>query len=330
MNEDVPQVEIALATYNGARFLPEQLASLAAQNWPALAIVVADDGSTDATPEILASFDARPLRVVASTGGRGVRNNFAAALSATVAPYVFLSDQDDWWDADKVPAMVMRLRELERIHGANHPILVTCDLAITDRDLHPTGGRWFAATSKSEDAHDLADLILTGHVPGCAMAMNRALLQLALPIPEQAYIHDWWLALVAAAQGTIGHVDRALTLYRQHGANTLGAATSLSSPVAKAWLLLRAPLSGLRRQRDFYAAQARVADGNLAALRAAFGEELPAPARRLLEAFTRGGWWRRYRALRGARTGASPIAEVAITWKMRGSRSVGTLIPPSL
>lgn len=330
MSADFPQVEIALATYNGACFLSEQLASLAAQNWPALAIVVADDGSTDATPAILASFDARPLRVVARAGGRGVRDNFAAALSATVAPYVFLSDQDDSWDAEKVPAMMMRLRELERIHGVDHPILVTCDLAITDRDLQPTGGSWFATTSKSANAHDLADLILTGHVPGCAMAMNRALLQRALPIPEPAYIHDWWLALVAAAHGTIGHVDRALTLYRQHGANTLGAATSLSSPMAKAMSLLRAPLSGLRRQRDFYVAQARVADGNLAALRAAFGEEFPVPERRLLDAFARGGWWRRYRALRRARTGASPIAEVAITWQMRGSWPAGSVFPPSL
>lgn len=330
MSDRFPPVEIALATYNGARFLPEQLASLASQHWPALAIVAADDGSTDTTARILSAFDSRPLRVVSDTGGRGVRDNFAIALDATTAPYVFLCDQDDWWEADKVPAMMARMLELERIHGIDHPILITCDLAIVDQDLRATGGRWFTATSKSADAHDLADLILTGHVPGCAMAMNRALLNLALPIPEQAYIHDWWLALVAVVQGTIGHVDRPLIRYRQHGSNTLGAANAMSSPTAKARALLHAPLSGIRRQHAFYAAQARVAERNMAALRAVFGDALPPRSRIMLNVLADGYWWQRYRALRGARTGVSQIAKLAITLEMRASRFAKTVVPNTL
>ncbi len=331
MSESIPQVEIALATYNGARFLPEQLASIAAQDWTEIGIVAADDGSTDKTPDILSTFTARPLRVVADTGGRGVRDNFAVALGATVAPYVFLSDQDDWWEADKVSAMMAKMLELERVHGAAHPILVTCDLAIVDRNLQPTGGNWFAATSKSADAHALADLVLTGHVPGCAMAVNRALLDMALPIPADVYIHDWWITLLAATMGTIGYVDRPLIRYRQHGSNTLGAATAMSSPFTKLRTLLRAPLSGLRDQRAFYAEQARVADGNLAALQSVVRHSrsghVPAPVQELLNVLVHGGWWRRYRALRGARTGASGIAKAAITWHMRGSRGTGPIMP---
>ena len=320
MNDSVPPVEIALATYNGARFLAEQLASIAAQRWPALSIVAADDGSTDATPAILSAFAARPLRIVAKSGGRGVRDNFAVALAATRAPYVFLSDQDDWWETDKVPAMMARILELERRHGRDHPILTTCDLAIVDVDLQATGDTWFAATSKAADAHDLADLVLTGHVPGCAMAMNRALLDRALPIPAPAYIHDWWLAQTAAIHGTIAHVDRPLVHYRQHGTNTLGASTAMSSPMTKLAALLRSPLAGLCRQHEFYRAQAQVADGNLDALRIAFGNDLPLAARRLLRRLADDNWRQRYRALNGAKAAVSPIARAAITWHMRGGR----------
>lgn len=331
MSEVIAQVEIALATYNGARFLPEQLASIAAQGWPDIGVVAADDGSTDATLDILSTFTARPLRVVADTGGRGVRDNFAVALGATVAPYVFLSDQDDWWEADKVSAMMAKMLELERVHGAAHPILITCDLAIVDRDLLPTGGNWFAVTSKSADAHSLADLVLTGHVPGCAMAVNRSLLDMALPIPTDVYIHDWWITLLAATFGTIGHVDRPLIRYRQHGSNTLGAATAMSSPFTKLRALLRTPLSGFRHQRDFYAEQAAIADGNLAALqgvvRHSTSGHVPAPVQDLLNVLAHGGWWRRYRALRGARTGASGIAKAAITWHMQRSRGTGPTMP---
>ncbi|MGI4730126.1 MAG: glycosyltransferase family 2 protein [Janthinobacterium lividum] len=311
-----PLVEIALATWNGARFLPEQLASLAAQRWPELAIVASDDGSTDGTRAILQAFTARPLRLLPGEGRLGVRGNFAAALAATQAPYVFLSDQDDWWDPDKVPAIMARLLELERALGADYPLLVYCDLAIVDETLQPTGGTWFTATSKASGSLDLADLVLTGHVPGCAMAMNRALLDLALPIPDRAYIHDWWLAQVAAVKGTIAYVDRPLIRYRQHGGNTLGSATAMSSPVAKLAAVLRRPLSGVRRQLATYDAQAAIADGNLAALRARFGRDLPAPALTLLDGFARAGWWHRYRLLRTARTGASLPARAALTLRM--------------
>jgi glycosyltransferase involved in cell wall biosynthesis len=331
MSEFIPHVEIALATYNGARFLPEQLASIAAQRWPNISVVAADDGSTDTTLDILSTFTARPLRVVADTGGRGVRDNFAVALGATVAPYVFLSDQDDWWEADKVSAMMAKMLEIEGVHGAAHPILITCDLAIVDRDLQPTGGNWFAVTSKSADAHSLADFVLTGHVPGCAMAVNRALLDMALPIPTDVYIHDWWMTLLATAFGTIGHVDRPLIRYRQHGSNTLGAATAMSSPFTKLRAMLKAPLSGLRHQRAFYADQARIADGNLAALRGVVRHGtsgyVPAPVQNLLNVLAHGGWWGRYRALRGAQTGVSGIAKVAIIWHMRRSRGTGPTMP---
>lgn len=316
MNSAFPEVEIALATYNGARFLPEQLASLAAQRWPALSIIAADDGSTDATDVILSNFTARPLRIVRGPGGRGVRDNFATAIAATRASYVFLSDQDDWWEAEKVPAMMARLREIENRHGPGHPVLVYCDLALVDRNLHPGAGNWFTATSKSSEAHDLTDLVLTGHVPGCAMAVNRALIDIAFPIPDRAYIHDWWLALVAAVRGTIAYVDQPLVHYRQHGSNTLGAASAMSSPGAKLRALLRSPLSGMQRQRELYAAQAHIADGNVAALRSAFGNDMPLSVRHTLDRLSGGSWLQRYRVMRGAHTGVSQIARAGITWYM--------------
>ena len=163
------------------------------------------------------------------------------------------------------------------------------------------------------------------------MAVNRSRRDMALPIPTDVYIHDWWITLLAATFGTIGHVARPLILYRQHGSNTLGAATAMSSPFTKLWALLRTPLLGFRHQRDFYAEQAAIADGNLAALqgvvRHSTSGHVPAPVQDLLNVLAHGGWWRRYRALRGARTGASGIAKAAITWHMQRSRGTGPTIP---
>lgn len=220
-------IDIALATYQGAPFLKEQLASLAAQSYPSWRLFVRDDGSSDETPALLEQFAlAWPGRVVLLPGGErlGVVANFSAVLEATSSPYVFLCDQDDVWKPDKLEKMVAHMVALEQCYGAATPLLLHSDMELVDAQgepLHPSF--WQLARLAPQRNVTLASLLSQNVVTGCATLCNRALLELALPIPAGVVMHDWWLALVAVAFGQLIAYSEKTTCYRQHSSNVIGA-----------------------------------------------------------------------------------------------------------
>jgi glycosyltransferase involved in cell wall biosynthesis len=230
LRELMDRIDILLATYNGAAFLGEQLASLEAQthrNWRLLA---RDDGSDDGTPEILEAFRARhPDRVVVvrdGEGNLGVVANFSRLMELSDAPYAAFCDQDDVWVADKLELSLAKMRELERQHGADVPLLVFTDLTVVDEDLdviHPSF--WKYANLLPQRCGELNRLLLQNVVTGCATLMNRPLVTKSLPIPEQAVVHDWWVALVVVLFGKAGYISRPTVMYRQHARNVIGAST---------------------------------------------------------------------------------------------------------
>lgn len=220
-------VQIVLATYNGARYLPAQLDSILAQHAHFSDILVGDDGSTDATHGVIAQYAERypdRIRTVAKKAGqKGAASNFSNLLASSTADYVLLSDQDDVWDADKIQSLTSRMRELESRHGAAEPLLVHSDLRVVDEQLQQISASLFDYQNLDKHLSSLADCLCQNSVTGCTVIVNRALIRLALPVAPQAVMHDWWLALVAAAFGRIEFVDRPFIQYRQHATNTLGA-----------------------------------------------------------------------------------------------------------
>jgi glycosyltransferase involved in cell wall biosynthesis len=223
-----PRIDILLATYNGEAFLAEQLASIMAQSWGDFRLVVRDDGSRDRTPQILAGYAAQyPGRIEVlqdGDGNLGVLANFNRLLAAARAPYVMFSDQDDVWMPDKVERTWRRLLALEREYGPATPLLVHSDLEVVDRDLlRMDASFWHFQHLCPRRGLNLNRLLVQNVVTGCTMMVNRALLQRGLPIPPEAAMHDWWLALVAAAFGRIGYLRDTTIKYRQHGRNSLGA-----------------------------------------------------------------------------------------------------------
>ena len=221
-------VRILLATRDGGAWLPEQLASLEAQTHRDWTLHAADDGSGDDTPRLLADFVGRRRGCGWSVGpGRGAAANFARLLRLakdTREPYLACCDQDDVWLPDRLAAGLERMAALERRFGASCPLLVHSDLCVTDRrgdTVHRSFLRYQRLRHEPADA--LGVLLVQNFVTGCTALFNRALLEAATPQPGGAVMHDWWLALVAAAAGRIGYVDRPLVRYRQHGANVCGA-----------------------------------------------------------------------------------------------------------
>jgi glycosyltransferase involved in cell wall biosynthesis len=220
---------ILLSSYNGARFIAEQIESIRRQTWREWTLRVRDDGSSDETVRIveaLARVDSRIVLHRDHRGNLGPAQSFGVLMQAALdlgAEYVAFADQDDVWQADKVESQLNLIRARESALGANAPLLVHSDLAVVDEKLRPIHPSFLALQGLGRDRDMPLRLLLTQNfVAGCTTLINRALLRVALPLPE-VVMHDWWLALCAAALGEIRRSPRATVLYRQHGANTAGS-----------------------------------------------------------------------------------------------------------
>jgi glycosyltransferase involved in cell wall biosynthesis len=221
-------VSVALCTYNGERFLREQLDSILAQTVPAMEIVVSDDGSVDSTVELVietirSHADAPRLTILRGEQTLGVAANFARAISACTGDLVALSDQDDVWREDRVAHLVARFTteaDLLLLHG---------DADLIDDEDRPLGSSLFGALGISSAVRDevhsgLAfDVLMRRNiVTGATAGFRRELAELALPVPA-GWLHDEWLAIAAASVGRVDLTEERLVRYRQHGANEIGA-----------------------------------------------------------------------------------------------------------
>lgn len=220
-------VSVALCTYNGEAYIREQLASIAAQTRPASEVVICDDGSTDATVKVVEEFiAAQPgptvFRIAFTERAGGVRANFARAIGACAGELIALSDQDDVWRQD-------RLEAATRVLASRPAVLaVNADARIVDDEGTPTGdtlldslrvGARERAAIHSGDAMPV--LIRRNVVTGATLIFRRELLTSALPLGEH-WVHDEWLAVIAAGLGGLDLIEDQLIDYRVHASNVIG------------------------------------------------------------------------------------------------------------
>ena len=245
MRPSTRSVDILLATYNGGRFLAEQLQSLERQTFRSWRLIARDDGSTDATRALLADFQARhpaAVRLIEDSGARlGAAGNYARLLQAMTADFGLFCDQDDVWQPDKIESLLTMALAHER---PGVPLLVHSDLAVVDQDLRLVAPSFWRYQFIRPERCQWSRLAVQNVVTGCACLFNDALRRAALPIPPEAIMHDWWLALVAATVGDIRWTDAVTVQYRQHDGNDTGA---------KAWgpVYLRRHAAAFFRRRDF-------------------------------------------------------------------------------
>jgi len=226
-----PTVSVALCTYQGERFLPVQLETLAAQTRPPDELVVGDDGSTDATPELLERFAEQvpfPVRVHVNGERLGSSQNFAATMGRCTGDVIFLCDQDDAWHAGKIERLLLRMAE------PDHPALVFSDADLIDEGSHSVGpGLWeatgFAGSLKERfAAGQVAEVLCVGNVvTGAASAFEARYRDLILPVPP-GWVHDAWIALVMAGTAAVAMVPEPLLRYRIHGDQQIGVPTTLT------------------------------------------------------------------------------------------------------
>lgn len=221
------RISVALCTYNGASYLDEQLRSILAQTVLPGEIVVSDDGSTDGTPEIVESVAAEaPVPIVFSRNARalGVTRNFESAMRATTGSLIVLSDQDDVWRSDRLALAIAAFDARPELQ------LVASDARLVDAAGGPLGTGLFESLSIGRSEHEeiaagraFRTLLRRNLVTGATVMVRREVLEAALPFPTP-WVHDEWLAIIAAARGPIQLLDDQLVDYRQHGANQIGVA----------------------------------------------------------------------------------------------------------
>jgi glycosyltransferase involved in cell wall biosynthesis len=221
-------ISVALCTYNGERFLREQLDSIFAQTVLPTELIISDDGSTDSTVAIVRSVvdsradDSVRVTVLENPAPLGFVENFSGAIRTCTGDLVVLSDQDDVWRADRLE------RALAEFASRPHLLLLHSDADLIDGAGSPLAGSLFEAlaigSSMQHEVHEgraWAVLLRRNIVTGATAAFRRSLATLALPVPE-GWLHDEWLAVVAAATGNLDLTTERLIEYRQHGGNQVG------------------------------------------------------------------------------------------------------------
>jgi glycosyltransferase involved in cell wall biosynthesis len=224
MSSFAPSVDILLATYNGERFLAAQLESLERQTFRSWRLLVRDDGSKDGTRAVLEEFRARhpeAVHFIEDGDSRlGAAGNYGRLLAASTADYALFCDQDDVWLPDKIESLLVLAVAHER---PDHPLLIHSDLEVVDSDLRVRESSFWRYQFIRPERCEWSRLLVQNVVTGCASLINAPLRRAALPIPAEAVMHDWWLALVAAVSGEIKWTEKVTVRYRQHDSNDTGA-----------------------------------------------------------------------------------------------------------
>lgn len=200
-------VSIALCTYNGEKYLAEQLDSLVGQDYGQLEIVVVDDGSTDGTMTILKRYAEKfPFfNVVQNEKNLGYIKNFEKAISLCKGDFIALADQDDIWSLHKISIMVAEIKA--------HLLLYHNSEFITADGL--SMGQQMTAIRNFYAGNDSRVFLLENCVSGHAMMFKKELLKFFTDFDTNSF-HDWWIVYIACNNGTVGFINDCLVKYRQH------------------------------------------------------------------------------------------------------------------
>lgn len=228
-------ISVCMATYNGEKYIREQIDSILVQLGPNDELIISDDGSSDATLSIIGAYNDARIKLLRNIGKHGVNGNFEHALKHAQGDYIFLSDQDDVWLPGKVSACVQALQSAD---------LIVHDCCVTDSNLHILHPSFFAMRGS---APGFWKNWFKNSFVGCCMAFRKEILTYILPIPTgMTALHDCWIGLLAEAKGKTAFLPFSGIRFRRHEQNTSRTASeskfSLSSRIGYRIGLLRSVL----------------------------------------------------------------------------------------
>lgn len=203
-------ISVCMATFNGEKYLIDQLDSIIGNITSSDEIIVSDDGSTDGTAAILLDYARNDHRIKITEGPRkGVNANFSHAISLAQGDIIFLADQDDLWREDKVSIVLTAFQS------------TGCDLVVHNAQLIDGDGKALDETLfdiRHSRSGYIKNIARNSYV-GCCMAFRRELVSVILPIPENVEMHDWWIGLIAEKLFRSTFIKDKLIGYRRHSEN---------------------------------------------------------------------------------------------------------------
>ncbi len=201
-------ITVCIATYNGARFIEQQIRSILPQLEENDEIIVSDDGSTDNTISLISAISDHRIKTVINNGEKhSPTTNFENALKYAKGDYIFLSDQDDIWMPQKVKKMMCIFKQ-----GGYE--CVVSDAMVTDAKGNITSHSLFNIMHVKHSR--IYNLFAYNGYTGCCMAFSRNVLEKSLPFPKDIPMHDIWIGNVAAFFFNVGFINEPLIMFRRH------------------------------------------------------------------------------------------------------------------
>ena len=198
-------ISVCIATYNGERYIRQQIESIVCQLNVDDEIIVSDDGSTDGTLDIVKGIGDKRIKIIEGPGRKSPILNFECALKASKGDFIFLSDQDDVWKPDKVEIC---MKWLKTYH------CVVSDAEVTDNRLKPLYPSLYAIMQVRQGR--IYNTVWKNGYTGCCMAFRRNVLEASLPFPKDIPMHDIWIGNVAAYKYNVTFIPDRLIHFRRH------------------------------------------------------------------------------------------------------------------
>lgn len=207
-NVEDKHVSVCLASYNGEKYIKEQIISILDQISPYDELIISDDASTDKTMEIILSFDDQRIRVLENKTNIGYVRNFEKALKVAKERFIFLSDQDDIWAQGRLKSM------LEVLENTSKKLVVGGFSYIGNDRVEMRIKRG----SNKLGVINILSIIFLRRIPyfGCCMGMERSLLNVILPFPKTVESHDIWISICANMKNSLHHYDKVVLHRRLH------------------------------------------------------------------------------------------------------------------
>lgn len=204
------KVSVAMATYNGEKYIKEQIESILENLEEQDELIISDDFSKDNTRNIIKEYENKDKRIKLIDGPKkGVKQNFANAINNCTGKYIFLSDQDDIWIKNKVQQVLNAFKEKECT-------LVIHDAEIVDEKLNTIDNSFFEYRNSGKG---IIKNILKNTYIGCCMAFDAKLKDKILPIPNDIEMHDQWIGILNEKYGKSYFLNEKLIKYRRHSSN---------------------------------------------------------------------------------------------------------------
>jgi len=220
-------IDILMATYNGSKYIQEQLNSILEQTYSNWNLIIRDDGSSDNTIEIIKKYiEKYPLKIKLIEDNYkniGITMNFSKLVEYSTSNYIMFCDQDDVWKKNKIEKTFSQMKNLENKVNIAMPLLVFSDLTTVDNKLNIINESfWKSQKINPEISKNLYQVLAQNVVTGCTIMINKKSKEQFFPISTKNILHDHWLVVNICKYGKIAYINESLIYYRQHSTNKLG------------------------------------------------------------------------------------------------------------